>query len=196
MRPRAHKHNRTPWYESPRRADPDSQNRVFYIPSPWLLSNPELLSLRHFNPSKACLDKLDEIDSSKFCFLVERDPSFYRFMKYVVRIRSGTPEMLAYWLMKTMLAEVREEVYGEPTSDIGNLTTEDMLELSTKNVTDTHLAKLETMDDEDLSVYMADTNFNKFLTQVLRIRPGIPPHRVMGAVKLWARQVADGFLMV
>ncbi|KAF5662645.1 hypothetical protein FDENT_13303 [Fusarium denticulatum] len=77
-----------------------------------------------------------------------------------------------------------------------NLTSEDMLELSTRKVTDTHLAILESMGDEDLSVYMADTNFNKFLTQVLRLRPGLPPHRVMGAVKLWARQVADGLLIV
>ncbi|KAF5544859.1 hypothetical protein FNAPI_9298 [Fusarium napiforme] len=171
-------------------------NRDFYIPSPCILGDAELLNLYHFNPSKACLDKLDEIDLRKFCVLVRRDPSFYRFMKEVVGIRSGTPEMLAYWLMKNMVAQVREEVYGEPKSDIGNLTTEDMLELSTRNVTDTHLAKLENMDDEDFSVYMEDKNFNKFLTQVLRIRPGFPHHRVMCAVKLWARQVADGFLRV
>ncbi|PNP80562.1 hypothetical protein FNYG_06161 [Fusarium nygamai] len=104
--------------------------------------------------------------------------------------------MLAYWLMKNYVAEVREDVYSEPKSDIMNLTTEDMRELSTRKVTDAHLAKLESMDDEDLSVYMEDTNFNKFLTQVLRLRPGLPPHRVIGVVKLWARQVADGFLMV
>jgi hypothetical protein len=70
------------------------------------------LSQYHLNPSKACLDKLDEIDLSRFCDLVHHDPSFYRFMKYVVKIRSGTPEMLAYWLMKNMVAEVRVEVYG------------------------------------------------------------------------------------
>ncbi|KAF5637279.1 uncharacterized protein FTJAE_5694 [Fusarium tjaetaba] len=178
------------------RAQLDTMNRNFYIPSPWILGDAELLSLYHFNPSKACLDKLDEIGLRKFYALVQRDPSFYKFMKEVVGIRPGTPIMLEYWLMKNMVAEVREKVYGEPKSDIGNLTTEDMLELSTRKVTDTHLAKLESMDDEDFSVYMEDTNFNKFLSQVLRIRPGFPHHRVMGAVKLWARQVADGFLRV
>jgi hypothetical protein len=71
------------------------------------------------------------------------------------------------------------------------LTTENMLELSTRKVTDTQLAELESMDDEDFSVYMEYTNFNKFLIQVLRVRPGFPPRRVMGPVKLWARHVSQ-----
>ncbi|KAF4417164.1 hypothetical protein FACUT_12422 [Fusarium acutatum] len=136
------------------------------------------------------------MDLNKFSDLFHCDPSFQRFMDFVVRIRIGTPEMVAYWLMKNWVAEVREEVYDEPKSDIMNLTTEDMRELSTSKVTDTHLAKLETMDDEDFSVYMADKNFNKFLTQVVRLRPGFPPHLKMGVVKFWARQVGNGTLTV
>ncbi|KAF5974401.1 hypothetical protein FCOIX_8286 [Fusarium coicis] len=104
--------------------------------------------------------------------------------------------MLAYWLMKNYVAQAREHVYGNLKPDIMQLTTENMLELSTRKVTDTHLAELESMDDEDFSVYMEYPNFNKFLIQVLRVRPGFPPRRVMGPVKLWARHVTDGFLMV
>ncbi|KAF5253777.1 hypothetical protein FANTH_1470 [Fusarium anthophilum] len=85
---------------------------------------------------------------SKFSEFFYCDPPFHRFMCCVVRVQIGTPEMVAYWLMKNWAAEVREEVYG------------DMRELSTTKMTHTSLAKLATMDDEDFSVYMADANFN------------------------------------
>ncbi|KAG5765590.1 hypothetical protein H9Q69_007054 [Fusarium xylarioides] len=117
-------------------------------------------------------------------------------MRDVMRIRTGTSEMVAYWPMKNWTAKLREEVYGEPKSDIMNLTTEDMRELLTSKVTDTHLAKLETMEDENFSVYMADSNFSKFVNQVVRLRRGFPPHLRMGVVKLWARMVGDGLLTV
>ncbi|SCV28790.1 uncharacterized protein FFB14_02008 [Fusarium fujikuroi] len=103
---------------------------------------------------------------------------------------------MAYWLMKNWAAEVREEVYGEPKTDIMDLTTEDMRELSTGNVTGTILAKLEVMKNEDFSVYMTDKNFNKFVNEVVRLRPGFPPHLRMDVVKLWVRLIADGTLTV
>ncbi|KAF5570926.1 hypothetical protein FPHYL_872 [Fusarium phyllophilum] len=165
-------------------------------PSPYFLSNAELLSLNHFNPSKQCLDKLDKIGLNKFRDLLYCDPSFFQFMRCVMRIRINTSEMVAYWLMKNWTAKLREEVYGEPKSDVMNLTTGDMRELSTSKVTDTHLAKLETMEDEDFSVYIADSNFNKFVNQVVRLRPGFPPHLRTGVVKLWAQMVGDGLLTV
>ncbi|KAF5702525.1 hypothetical protein FMUND_13438 [Fusarium mundagurra] len=164
--------------------------------SPYLLSNAELLSLKHLNPSKQCLDKLDKIGLNKFRDLFYCDLSFHRFMRYVMRIPIDIPEMVAYWLVKNWTRELREDVYGEPKSDIMNLTAEDMRELSTSRVTDTHLTKLKAMDDEDFSVYMADSNFNKFVNQVVRLRPGFPPCLRMGVVKLWARMVADGLLTV
>ncbi|KAF4493791.1 hypothetical protein FAGAP_10088 [Fusarium agapanthi] len=103
---------------------------------------------------------------------------------------------VAYWLMKNWAAEAREDVYGEPKPDIMNLTIEDMRELSTRKVTDTSLAKLETMDNKDFSVCMKDKNFNKFVTQVVRLNPACPPNLRMGVVKFWVRMVSDGFLTV
>ncbi|KAF5605937.1 uncharacterized protein FSUBG_6273 [Fusarium subglutinans] len=154
-------------------------NRIFHKPSPYFLSNSELLSLKHMNPSKSCLDKLDKMPLSKFSEFFYCDPPFHRFMCYVVRVQIGTPEMVAYWLMKNWAAEVREEVYGVRT-ETGY----------------TSLAKLETMDDEDFSVYMADANFNKFVTQVVRLRLEFPPSLRMGVAKLRARMVSDGLLTV
>lgn len=72
-----------------------------------------------------------------------------------------------------------------------DLTTEDMRELSTGNVTGTILAKLEVMNNEDLSVYMTDTNFNKFVNEVARLRPGFPPQLIMDVFKLWVRLVSQ-----
>lgn len=71
------------------------------------------------------------------------------------------------------------------------ITAEDMRELSTGNVTGTNLAKLEVMNNEDFSVYMTDTNFNKFVNEVVRLRPGFPPHLRMDVVKLWVRLVSQ-----
>ncbi|KAF5542244.1 hypothetical protein FMEXI_7579 [Fusarium mexicanum] len=73
---------------------------------------------------------LDRFSEFFYC-----DPPFHRFMCYVVRVQIGTPEMVAYWLMKNWVAEVREEVYG------------DMRERSISKLTHTSLAKLETMED-------------------------------------------------
>ncbi|KLO88953.1 uncharacterized protein LW93_12370 [Fusarium fujikuroi] len=171
-------------------------NRVLFKPDPNFLSNRELLSLAHFGPSKDCLDKLDKMDADKFSECFHRDWAFNRFMYCVVRVRSGTPDMMAYWLMKNWAAEVREEVYGEPKTDIMDLTTEDMRELSTGNVTGTILAKLEVMNNGDFSVYMTDKNFNKFVNEVVGLRPGFPPHLRMDVVKLRVRLIADGTLTV
>ncbi|KAG4287504.1 hypothetical protein FPRO06_05156 [Fusarium proliferatum] len=171
-------------------------NRVLFRPTPYFLSNSELLSLTHFRPSKDCLDKLDKMDVDKFSDCLHCDWTFRRFMYYVVRARLGTPDMMAYWLMKNWAAGVRVEFYGEPKTDIMDLTTEDMRELSTGNVTGTILAKLEVMNNEDFSVYMTDTNFNKFVNEVVRLRPGFPPHPRMDVVKLWVRLIADGTLTV
>ncbi|KAF5687024.1 hypothetical protein FCIRC_2528 [Fusarium circinatum] len=97
---------------------------------------------------------------SKFSEFFYCDPPFHRFMCYVVRVQIGTPEMVAYWLMKNWAAEVRKEVYG------------------------------------DFPVYMEDKNFNKFVTQVVRLRPEFPPSLRMGIAKLRARMVSDGLLTV
>lgn len=85
---------------------------MLFKPDQNFLSNSELLSLIHFGPSKNCLDKLDKMDPDKFGECFHCDWAFHRFMYCVVRVRSSTPDMMAYWLMKNWAAEVREEVYG------------------------------------------------------------------------------------
>ncbi|KAF5633596.1 hypothetical protein F52700_6050 [Fusarium sp. NRRL 52700] len=175
------------------RAHLNNINHVSFKPSPFFFSDSELLSLAHLNPCKSCLDKLDRMDLNKFSDCLYYDPSFHRFMSFIVRVQLGTPEMVGYWLMKNWSAERRQEVYGSPRPHEMKLTTEDIRELSTKKVTDVSLAKLEAMSDEDFSVYITDPNFVKFVAQ---LKSGYPPNLGMALVKFWARMVSDGFMTV
>ncbi|TVY66044.1 hypothetical protein Focb16_v011024 [Fusarium oxysporum f. sp. cubense] len=79
-----------------------------------LFNESELRRFADLNPSEPCLDRLDKLNFNEFIYRLHYDLSFYRFMCFVARVPTGTPEMVAYWLMKNWSTEAREGIYGPP----------------------------------------------------------------------------------
>lgn len=77
-----------------------------------LFNESELRRFADLNPSEPCLDRLDKLNFNEFIYRLHYDLSFYRFMCFVARVPTGTPEMVAYWLMKNWSTEAREGIYG------------------------------------------------------------------------------------
>ncbi|EMT63177.1 hypothetical protein FOC4_g10013393, partial [Fusarium odoratissimum] len=77
-----------------------------------LFNGSELRRFADLNPSEPCLDRLDKLNFNEFIYRLHYDLSFYRFMCFVARVPTGTPEMVAYWLMKNWSTEAREGIYG------------------------------------------------------------------------------------
>ncbi|KAH7255359.1 uncharacterized protein BKA55DRAFT_688375 [Fusarium redolens] len=73
-----------------------------------LLDESELRRLAYLDPSEQCLNKLDNLTVDEFSYCLHYDLIFHRFMGYVVGVPGGTPEMVAYWLMKRWSTEARE----------------------------------------------------------------------------------------